>query len=61
MRHDIEWLIEMLERGRKIMAKLRDEAPAGGCHTIRAAICQIDAAKLIAKSIMKEKQNEERQ
>jgi hypothetical protein len=42
------------------MAKLRDEAPAGGCHTIRAAICQIDAAKLIAKSITKEKQNEER-
>jgi len=53
MKYDIDWLIDTLERGRKMMVKLRDDAPAGKCHAIRAAICQIDAAKLIAQSIQR--------
>ena len=53
MKYDLDWLIETLERGRKMLAKLRDETPAGKCNPIRAAICQIDAAKIIAETIKK--------
>lgn len=53
MKHDLEWLIDTLKRGRKMLAKLRDDAPSGKCHSIRAAICQVDAAVLIAESIKK--------
>lgn len=53
MKHDIEWLIDTLKRGRKMLAKLRDDSPSGKCHPIRAAICQVDAAVLIAETIQK--------
>ena len=51
MKHDLDWMIDTLKRGRKMMAKLRDEAPSGKCHPIRAAICQLDAAILMAETI----------
>lgn len=53
MKCDIDWLIDTLKRGRKMLAKLRDDAPSGKCHPIRAAICQVDAAVLIAETIKK--------
>jgi hypothetical protein len=53
MKYDMDWLIDTLKRGRKMLAKLRDDTPSGKCHAIRAAICQVDAAVLIAESIQK--------
>ena len=53
MKQDIEWLIDTMRRGRKMLVKLRDDAPSGKCHPIRAAICQVDAAILIAETIKK--------
>jgi len=53
MKHDLNWMIDTLRRGRKMLANLRDDAPSGKCHPIRAAICQIDAAILIAETIKK--------
>lgn len=53
MREDVSWMIDTLKRARKMLTKLRDDAPSGKCHPIRAAICQVDAAILIGETIKK--------
>jgi hypothetical protein len=59
MKYDIDWLIETLERSRIMLAKLRDEAEShAGAAIFRATICQIDAAKLMAKCIQRDQENE---
>ena len=59
MKYDIEWMIETLERSRTMLAKLRDDSESHTTAAIfRATICQIDAAKLMAKCIQRDQENE---
>jgi hypothetical protein len=59
MKYDIDWMIETLDRSKTMLAKLRDDAGShASAMTIRAAICQIDAAKIMAKCIQKDQENE---
>lgn len=59
MKYDIEWMIETLERSRTMLAKLRDDSENHTTAAIfRATICQIDAAKLMAKCIQRDQENE---
>jgi hypothetical protein len=59
MKYDIDWMIETLDRSKIMLAKLRDDAESHAqAMSIRAAICQIDAAKIMAKCIQKDQENE---
>jgi hypothetical protein len=59
MKYDIEWMIETLERSKTMLAKLRDDCDThAGAAIFRATICQIDAAKLMAKCIQRDLEDE---
>lgn len=59
MKHDIEWMIETLERSKTMLVKLRDDSESHAMSaSFRSTICQIDAAKLMAKGILRDQENE---
>lgn len=53
MKHDIDWLVQTLERGSLMLKQMRKSASHSEEMAIRAVSCQIDAAKIMAKFIQK--------
>lgn len=52
MKHDIDWLVQTLERGSLMLKQMRKSASHSEEMAIRAVSCQIDA-KIMAKFIQK--------
>lgn len=53
MKHDIDWLVQTLERGSLMLKDMRKSSSHAQSNAIRAIACQIDAAKIMAKFIQK--------